>query len=41
MRFILLESPGWMKAGTPVECGASEEVLLVKKTRQEGQHRRD
>ena len=36
--FILLGSPGCTKARTPMECGAFEEVLLVRKTRQEGQH---
>ena len=38
MRFILLGSLRWMKAGAPMECGALKEVLPVKKTRREGQH---
>ena len=35
---LLLGSPGYTKARTLMECGAFEEVLLVRETRQEGQH---
>ena len=37
-RVILLGGSRWMEAGTPMECGAFEEVLPVIATRQKGQH---